>query len=47
MSLIDVIDLSFAYEGSYDEVFQNVSFQIDTTGSLDLLVGMVGERQLF
>jgi len=30
MSLINISHLSFAYEGSYDEVFTDVSFQIDT-----------------
>lgn len=37
MSLIDVIDLSFAYEGSYDEVFSHVSFQIDTNWKLGFI----------
>ncbi len=30
MSLINVTNLTFAYDGSYDNVFENVSFQIDT-----------------
>ena len=30
MSQIKVNDLTFAYPGSYDNVFENVSFQIDT-----------------
>lgn len=30
MSLINVTNLTFAYEGSYDNIFENVSFQIDT-----------------
>lgn len=30
MSLINVSNLTFAYEGSYDNIFENVSFQIDT-----------------
>jgi len=34
MSLIDVKNLSFAYEGSYDKVFENVSFRIDTDWKL-------------
>lgn len=34
MSLIQVSDLSFTYEGSYDPVFENVSFQIDTDWKL-------------
>ena len=40
MALIDVVDLSFAYEGSYDNVFEHVSFQIDT----DWKLGLLGER---
>ena len=34
MSLIKISDLTFAYEGSYDNVFENVSFQIDTDWKL-------------
>lgn len=34
MSLIQVNDLSFTYEGSYDPVFTHVSFQIDTDWKL-------------
>ncbi|MBO7253104.1 MAG: ABC-F type ribosomal protection protein [Oscillospiraceae bacterium] len=34
MSLIQVSNLTFAYEGSYDPVFENVSFQIDTNWRL-------------
>ncbi|MCL1830923.1 MAG: ABC-F type ribosomal protection protein [Oscillospiraceae bacterium] len=34
MSLINVIDLTFGYEGSYVDVFENVSFQIDTDWKL-------------
>jgi lincosamide and streptogramin A transport system ATP-binding/permease protein len=30
MSLIKVTNLTFAYEGSYDNIFDNVSFQLDT-----------------
>lgn len=40
MSLINVIDLSFSYEGSYDEVFSHVSFQIDT----DWKLGFIGRN---
>ncbi|MDF2679327.1 MAG: hypothetical protein K0R47_517, partial [Brevibacillus sp.] len=28
MSLINVTNLTFAYEGSFDNIFENVSFQI-------------------
>ncbi len=34
MSLIAVGELTFAYEGSYDNIFENVSFQIDTDWKL-------------
>ena len=34
MSLINIQNLTFAYEGSYDNVFENVSFQIDTDWKL-------------
>ena len=34
MSLIKVNDLTFAYPGSYDNVFENASFQIDTNWKL-------------
>ncbi|OXM16324.1 Lsa family ABC-F type ribosomal protection protein [Paenibacillus herberti] len=34
MSLIHVSNLTFAYEGSYDHIFDNVSFQIDTDWKL-------------
>lgn len=34
MSLIQVTDLSFTYEGSYDPVFEHMSFQIDTDWKL-------------
>ncbi|ODA40995.1 ribosomal protection-like ABC-F family protein [Desulfosporosinus sp. BG] len=34
MSLINVANLTFAYDGSYDNVFENVSFQIDTVWKL-------------
>lgn len=34
MSLISVANLTFAYEGSYDNIFENVSFQIDTDWKL-------------
>lgn len=34
MSLINVTNLTFAYEGSYDNIFENVSFQLDTDWKL-------------
>lgn len=40
MSLINISGLSFAYDGSYDAIFENVSFQIDTSWKL----GFVGRN---
>jgi len=34
MSLINVSNLTFSYEGSYDDIFTDVSFQIDTAWKL-------------
>ncbi len=34
MSLINVTNLTFSYEGSYDNIFENVSFQINTDWKL-------------
>lgn len=34
MSLINISNLTFSYDGSYDAVFENVSFQIDTDWKL-------------
>ena len=34
MSLINVSNLTFAYDGSFDTIFENVSFQIDTDWKL-------------
>lgn len=36
MSIIKVSDLTFCYEGSYDNIFENVSFQLDTNWRLGL-----------
>lgn len=40
MSLINVTNLTFAYEGSYDNIFENVSLQIDT----DWKLGFIGRN---
>lgn len=40
MSMIDVVNLSFSYEGSFEDVFQDVSFRIDT----DWKLGFVGRN---
>ncbi len=37
MSLISISNLTFCYEGSYDNIFENVSFSIDTDWKLGLL----------
>lgn len=37
MSQITVNNLTFAYEGSYDTIFENVSFQLDTDWKLGLI----------
>lgn len=34
MSLIQVSNLTFAYDGSYENIFENTSFQIDTNWRL-------------
>ncbi|HVI42305.1 MAG TPA: ATP-binding cassette domain-containing protein [Anaerovoracaceae bacterium] len=36
MSLININNLTFGYDGSYDNVFENVSFQLDTNWKLGL-----------
>ncbi len=40
MSMIDVVNLNFSYEGSFEEVFKDVSFRIDT----DWKLGFVGRN---
>ncbi len=40
MSLINISNLTFAYEGSFDNIFENVSFQIDT----DWRLGFTGRN---
>ncbi|MGN0641569.1 MAG: ribosomal protection-like ABC-F family protein [Huintestinicola sp.] len=40
MPLINVSDLTFGYEGSYDNIFENVSFRIDT----DWKLGFIGRN---
>lgn len=40
MSMIDVSNLTFAYEGSYDNIFENVSFRLDT----DWKLGFIGRN---
>ncbi len=40
MSLIQVSNLTFAYDGTYDNIFENVSFQLDT----DWRLGFTGRN---
>lgn len=40
MSLINIVNLTFCYEGSFDNIFENVSFQIDT----NWLMGFTGRN---
>lgn len=37
MSLINISNLTFVYPGSYDSIFENVSFQIDTNWKLGFI----------
>ena len=37
MAQINVCNLTFAYEGSFDYVFENVSFSIDTNWKLGFI----------
>lgn len=37
MALIDIVDLTFAYEDSSDHIFEHVSFQIDTSWRLGFI----------
>jgi len=37
MSQIQVTDLTYGYEGSFDTIFENVSFGIDTDWKLGLI----------
>ncbi|MCR4739424.1 MAG: ATP-binding cassette domain-containing protein [Lachnospiraceae bacterium] len=40
MSLLQVTDLTFCYEGSFDNIFENVSFNVDT----DWKLGFIGRN---
>ena len=37
MSLISINNLTFGYEGSYKNIFENVTFNIDTDWKLGLI----------
>lgn len=47
MSLINIKNLTFAYEDSYEYLFENVNFQIDSNWKLGLQEEMVGGKQHF
>ena len=40
MSLLQVSELTFCYEGSFDNIFENVSFSVDT----DWKLGFIGRN---
>ena len=40
MAQISVNNLTFSYEGSYDNIFENVSFSVDT----DWKLGFIGRK---
>ena len=40
MSLLQVSDLTFCYEGSFDNIFEKVSFSVDT----DWKLGFIGRN---
>ena len=41
MALIQITDLTFAYPGSFDNVFEHVSFQFDTDWRLGLTLSLI------
>ena len=47
MSLINVKDLTFRYDGTFSNIFENVSFNIDTDWKLGQSEEMVKERLHF
>lgn len=47
MSLISVNNLTFGYDGSFNNIFENVSFNIDTDWKLGLIGRMVKEKLHF
>ena len=46
MSQISVNNLTFGYEGSYDNVFEKVSFSIDTNWKIGF-IGRKWERKIY
>ena len=47
MSMIRVENLSFSYPSSYDTIFENLDFQIDTDWKLGFIGRNGREKQLF
>ena len=47
MSIIKVENLTFHYPNTYNNIFENTSFVLDTAGSWVLLAETVREKQLF
>ena len=47
MSMLKVDKLTFAYPGSYDNIFENVSFQVDTSWRLGLWAATAGAKPPF
>lgn len=45
MSLINISDLTFYYDGSYDNIFENVLFQIDSRWKPGLWAEMEEEKR--
>ena len=45
MSLIKISDLTFYYDGSYDNIFENVLFQIDSRWKPGLWAEMEEEKR--
>lgn len=44
MSMINVENLTFAYDGSYDNIFENISFRIDTDCKLGFSAVQLSNR---
>lgn len=47
MSLIQVSNLTFGYEGSFDNVFENASFALDTDWRCGFIAETAEEKRPF
>jgi lincosamide and streptogramin A transport system ATP-binding/permease protein len=47
MAIINIANLTFGYDGSYDNIFENVSFQIDTDWKLGFIGRNAGGKTTF